>query len=319
MSSRQHTLQVIESVQSCLQFSTTSSQFMTSGKFRKLKPVTNSFLARSSIKKREKNSNPLFDQEYLDKVVDKLLQGKNRYRYKFLSKKSSIPLEPDKANPRENLVENWNHINETVLNLGVPEWADVVGGQLFAGGHLRSTTTTCLTLRLADNIVVMTDLELHQLIHSIYCWPGDAGESETLVRLISQLDGECARRSGTWSLSDNLSLSLLWARFAFGPETCQYASKVLETTSSKIHETCLDSLVSYLLLVSYLSHFAVRIDHSNENLRTLEKRVLSEFWNKLDQTEIAMVYSALNLLWQNAEESPSHLKKKIQDTYGFRL
>lgn len=63
--------------------------------------------------------------------------GKNRYRYKFLSKKSSIPLEPDKANPRENLVENWNHINETVLNLGVPEWADVVGGQLFAGGHLR--------------------------------------------------------------------------------------------------------------------------------------------------------------------------------------
>ena len=75
MSSRQHTLQVIESVQSCLQFSTTSSQFMTSGKFRKLKPVTNSFLARSSIKKREKNSNPLFDQEYLDKVVDKLLQG----------------------------------------------------------------------------------------------------------------------------------------------------------------------------------------------------------------------------------------------------
>ena len=32
---------------------------------------------------------------------------------------------------------NWNHINETVLNLGVPEWADVVGGQLFAGGHLR--------------------------------------------------------------------------------------------------------------------------------------------------------------------------------------
>jgi len=48
---------------------------MTSGKFRKLKPVTNSFLARSSIKKREKNSNPLFDQEYLDKVVDKLLQG----------------------------------------------------------------------------------------------------------------------------------------------------------------------------------------------------------------------------------------------------
>ena len=38
---------------------------------------------------------------------------------------------------RKNLVENWNHINETVLNLGVPEWADVVGGQLFAGGHLR--------------------------------------------------------------------------------------------------------------------------------------------------------------------------------------
>ena len=47
-------------------------------------------------------------------------------------------------------------------------------------------------------------------------------------------------------------------QFCCRPETCQYASKVLETTSSKIHETCLDSLVSYLLLVSYLSHFAVR-------------------------------------------------------------
>ena len=35
--------------------------------------------------------------------------------------------------------------------------------------NTRTTTTSCLTLRLADNITLMTDLELHHLIRSIYC------------------------------------------------------------------------------------------------------------------------------------------------------
>ena len=109
--------------------------------------------------------------------------------------------------------------------------------------NTRTTTTSCLTLRLADNITLMTDLELHHLIRSIYCkylklhqnyldvtqlrihftrlskslgWPGDAGDSETLAGVVSKLDLECCRRCGEWDMSRaNLPLSLLWARFSF--------------------------------------------------------------------------------------------------------
>ena len=54
-----------------------------------------------------------------------------------MTKKSSTSLKPDNDHPRENIIQDWNHIHETVLNLGVPEFADVIGGQMFAGGHLR--------------------------------------------------------------------------------------------------------------------------------------------------------------------------------------
>ena len=137
----------------------------------------------------------------------------------------------------------------------------------------------------------------------IWGWPGDAGGSETLLRLISCVDDECSRRSTAWSLHQNISNSLIWTRFAFRyksrsqtisklrwkaisqlelidlileedenccfikitsfhfrPEKCQFASSVLEMCSSKIHETCLENLVSYLLLVSYLSHITPRQD-----------------------------------------------------------
>ena len=63
--------------------------------------------------------------------------GSNKNRYRFLQKKSQPPLVPDLKNPRENVVEDWNHIHETVIDLGVPEMADIIGGQMFAGGHLR--------------------------------------------------------------------------------------------------------------------------------------------------------------------------------------
>ena len=115
--------------------------------------------------------------------------------------------------------------------------------------NTRTTTTSCLTLRLADNITLMTDLELHHLIRSIYCkysklsqkcldvaelrinftrlstlkdpkkslgWPGDAGDSETLAGVVSKLDEECSRRCDEWDMSRaNLPLSLLWTRFSF--------------------------------------------------------------------------------------------------------
>ena len=152
-----------------LEFSTSSHDRVGgSGRFRKMKPVTNSFLSRSPVRKsKEAGSNPSLDRDYLDKTVDKLLQGERRNRYMFLRKISPASLEPDKNSVRENIIEDWNHIHETVINLGVPEWADVIGGQMFAGGHLRSTTTSCLTLRLADNLVMMTDKELWHVVQAI--------------------------------------------------------------------------------------------------------------------------------------------------------
>ena len=52
--------------------------------------------------------------------------------------------------------------------------------------------------------------------------------------------------------------------------------------------------------------------------RRVEETVLKEFTN-IDQIEIAMVYSALDFLSSKEDGSPSQLKNKIQDTYGFRL
>ena len=302
-----------------------------SGRFRKMKPVTDSFLSRSPIRKsREAGSNPAFDRDYLDKTVDKLLQGERRNRYRFLHKIPPASLEPDKNHKRDNVIEDWNHIHETVINLGVPEWADVIGGQMFAGNNLRSTTTSCLTLRLADNLVMMSDIEIQHLVTAIKVWPGDAGESETLSALVRSLDQECATRCVSWSAADNMDLALMWGRFAFRPEISQFATRVIEMTSAEIDKSwSVDHVLTYLLLISYWSDIASLLRMDMDQLRVLETRLTVEFWDKMDQTEVAMVYTALNLLWQKAvnqsevekdvSTSPLRLKEKIQNTYGFRL
>ena len=292
-----------------------------------MKPVTNSFLSRSPVRKSKETSNTAFDRDYLDKTVDKLLQGERRNRYRFLTRIPPGALEPDKNNVRENIIEDWNHIHETVLSLGVPEWADVIGGQMFAGNNLRSTTTSCLTLRLADHLGLMTDEEVRHLVTSVQCWPGDAGESETLSTLVQSLDTECAARCHAWPESDNIDLAIVWARFTFRPEISQFASKVIEMSSTDIHNPpSLDYLLAYLLLVSYWSNIASLLRLDISSLRAVEDKLLSEYWDRMDQTEVAMVYTALTLLWRQAvdhsstgENAPSRLKQKIHNTYGFRL
>jgi len=284
-----------------------------------MKQANSTFLSRSPVRKTSKHENAAFDPDYLDKSVEKLLQGRSRFRYKFLTRQSPGTLEPDSSNDRDNLIEDWNHINETVTNLGVPEIADVIGGQMFAGGHLRTTTTSCLTLRLADNLILMTDSELHHLIRSIYCWPGDAGDSQTLVGVVTKLDWECSRRCEEWDMTRaNLPLSLLWTRFSFRPENSQFVSKVLEMATASVHQFHLQDLLSYLLLLSYSPHSLSSENIEKTALRRIEETILKEFAN-IDQIEIAMVYSALDFLWSKEEGSPSRLKDKIQNTYGFRL
>ena len=63
--------------------------------------------------------------------------GNNKNRYRFLQKKTPLSLVPDLKNSRENVIQDWNHINDTVRDLGVPEMADIIGGQMFAGNNLR--------------------------------------------------------------------------------------------------------------------------------------------------------------------------------------
>ena len=47
-------------------------------------------------------------------------------------------------------------------------------------------------------------------------WPGDAGDSQTLVGVVTKLDWECSRRCEEWDMTRaNLPLSLLWTRFSF--------------------------------------------------------------------------------------------------------
>ena len=46
-------------------------------------------------------------------------------------------------------------------------------------------------------------------------WPGDAGDSQTLLLLVSALDAECARRCGAWAPADNTELATIWTRLAF--------------------------------------------------------------------------------------------------------
>ena len=72
-----------------------------------------------------------------------------------------------------------------------------------------------------------------------------------------------------------------------------------------------------MLLLSYLSHWAPNIANKVDEarLREVESRLNKDFFN-LNQTEVAVVYSALNTLSQHG---PEQLRQKIQETYGFRL
>ena len=82
-----------------------------------------------------------------------MLRGKHSTWLEFLKKRSLPNLREDDPGVREDVVKDWNHIHETVTfsskqsiwqsnikqvrDLGVPEIADVIGGQIFAGANGR--------------------------------------------------------------------------------------------------------------------------------------------------------------------------------------
>ena len=102
-----------------------------------MKQAAPTHLARTGVKKVTEKTSTIFDPDYLDQMVNKILKGNSRPRINFLIKQPIKSLEEELTDTRENIVADWNHIHETVIDLGVPEMADIIGGQMFAGGHLR--------------------------------------------------------------------------------------------------------------------------------------------------------------------------------------
>jgi len=203
-----------------------------------------------------------------------------------LIKQPLKPLAEEVEDNRHNIVNDWNHIHETVIDLGVPEMADVIGGQMFAGGHLRSTTTSCLNLRLADNLSLMTDKELQHLICAISDWTADTGGSETLMKVLDNLDSECALRCERWNMEDNLKFALMWVHYRFRPEQCQFVGKVLEMGSSKLQEFQISQLIHCLLTLSYACEMAQQLSNSidQKQLEEVEKNLSQNFFS-LHQTD----------------------------------
>ena len=96
-----------------------------------MKQATSTFLTRTQVKKITEKTATVFDPDYPDQMVDKIMKGDSRSQ-------PTQPHEGKLTNARENIVDDWNHIHETVIDLCVPEMADVIGGQMFAGNNLRS-------------------------------------------------------------------------------------------------------------------------------------------------------------------------------------
>ena len=87
--------------------------------------------------------------------------------------------------------------------------------------------------------------------------------------------------------------------------------------SSKLQEFRISQLIHYLLTLSYACEMAQQLSHSidQKQLEEAEKNLSQNFFS-LNQTEVAMVYSGLSMI---SQPEPHKLKRKIQETYGFRL
>merc|ERR1719400_655511 len=205
--------------------------------------------------KREKGlsaqSNAVLDPDYLDAMVEKMLRGKHGARLDFLKKRSLPNLPEDGPGVREDVVKDWNHIHETVRDLGVPEIADVVGGQIFAGANGSTLCTTSLAYQLADNLEMFTDPELRHIIAVIKGWPRGVVDSESLNKVLTSLDGLAAKRCETWDEIERLQLALIWASYSFRPSQSEFCQATIKLVASSLPSLPLSSLLQYLLLVSY--------------------------------------------------------------------
>jgi len=293
----------------------TSSLYQNSGKFKKMKQMPDSFFQRKS-KDEEPNQHFMFNSAFLDQSVEKLISSKGS-RYQFL-KKERQSLKEDKEGERENVTRDWNHISETVQDLGIPEMADVIGGQMFAGGHLRHTTTCCLAMRLADNIFHLTDEELQLALRDVSGWPADASNSEVLICLFKKVDEECSKRCKGWPVNETMQLATIWSRGPFRPrkpsDKTFHRIAILQT-AEELTSLSMEDLMRFLLLCCYESSTASEVSLSPESQQHIEEQLCEGFFS-LSESEVALGYTALSIPLRH--KSP-RLKQLIESNYGFRL
>jgi len=304
------TLQEGKKISNCIH---TSSCFENSGRFKQIRSQPDSFFQRKSNVE-ESSRNFLFSRDYLDRSVDKFLSSGRRNSYSFL-KSTRRALKEDEEGFRENVTRDWNHISDTVQDLGIPEFADVIGGQMFAGNNLRQTTTCCLTLRLADNIDLLSDEELKQCIDDVTRWPSDVTNSDVLQAVYCSIDKVTSGRCEAWSTSDSINFALLWSRGPFRRKEKLFQSAVLNNVIGNIAQLSTDEIMRFFLLCSYEAKTASELTLSEKDKQTLEDHVIGEF-NALSESEVALAYTALHIILRH---KPLDLKKKMEDSYGFRL
>ncbi|XP_023349458.1 uncharacterized protein LOC111718169 isoform X2 [Eurytemora carolleeae] len=285
-----------------------------SGKFKKIKGHPDSYFQRKSVVEPETNPNFLFSREYLDRSMEKIHSSESRGFYSFLNNRR-CSLTEEEVGLRENVTRDWNHISDTIQDLGIPEFADVVGGLMFAGGHLRQTTTCCLTLRLADHISLLNDEELKLCIRDTSGWPSDVSNSEVCEAVFKQIDQVCSSRCSTWNLTDLLEYSLLSSTGHYISKEKLFQKSSLTHATLQLNNLSLRGTMLYLLLCSYEYNIASELSISEEDGKKMENTLIKGF-NKLIEVECALVYSALKT---GLRYEPAQLKSKIESTYGFRL
>jgi len=284
-----------------------------SGKFKKMMAKPDSYFQRKSAEE-EKNQNYLFSRNYLDSTVSKLLVSDRRNKYSFLMT-TRQSLQEEEENIRENVTRDWNHISETVQDLGIPEFADVIGGQMFAGGHVRHTTTCCLTLRLADNLNHLADKELVTCLNDVSVWPSDASTSDSLTAVFKSIDKELSIRCAKWDTVDNIQFALLWSRGPARTAEKLFEKRVLKLASKDILNLSLDDCLTFLLFCSYESKIASELVLGEEEKLFLESQLLKGL-HSMSETEISLGYTSLSTILRHKSMA---LKTKIEGCYGFRL
>lgn len=127
-----------------------------SGKFKKM--MANRILTSRGNLQRKKEPKLSFSRNYLDSTVSKLLVSDRRNN--ILSWWYHQTITPGRRKYKRECYERLESLRRNCPgSLGIPEFADVIGGQMFAG-DMSATTTCCLTQDWPTTWITSQDQEL---------------------------------------------------------------------------------------------------------------------------------------------------------------